>query len=141
MYVERSCFWLLPSLLTDFSFHRMYVARWRRKLDFQTRRTIPSASGCMNAMTKSQVRSILSFRFARFRILISSVFSLVQRALSPEIPIVSVLEKWSDHPDARLIYKLKLFTDTITKSTDPKIVHMLFIEVRDTISLNALCHH
>jgi hypothetical protein len=39
------------------------------------------------------------------------------------------MQAWGDeHPDAKLVYKVKLFTESIIYSEDPKIIYMLFIQ-------------
>jgi len=52
----------------------------------------------------------------------------VQRAISPEREILSIMETWFDKPGARFIFQIKLYTATLTNSTDPKVIHMMFIQ-------------
>ena len=54
----------------------------------------------------------------------------VQRALAPEREILAITESWFDKPAAKFVFQLKLYTETIVNSRDPKIVHMMFIQVR-----------
>jgi hypothetical protein len=52
---------------------------------------------------------------------------------------MSIMEGWKGKPEAKFVFQCKLYTDSMIKSADPKIVHLLFIQVRATAS--ALCAH
>jgi hypothetical protein len=54
----------------------------------------------------------------------------VGRALSPEREVLTIMESWFGKPEAKFIYQCKLYTDSIINSKDPKIIHMVFIQVR-----------
>lgn len=41
------------------------------------------------------------------------------------------MEGWAGKPEARFVFQCKLYTDGIIKSTDPKVVQLLFIQVRE----------
>ena len=47
----------------------------------------------------------------------------IQRALGPEREILAILESWFDKPGAKFIFQLKLYTESIVASKDPKVVH------------------
>jgi hypothetical protein len=40
------------------------------------------------------------------------------------------MEAWFDKPDAKFIFQLKLYTETLVTSKDPKVIHMMFLQVR-----------
>lgn len=40
------------------------------------------------------------------------------------------MEGWFGKPDAKFVFQCKLYTDSIINSKDPKIIQMLFIQVR-----------
>ena len=35
-----------------------------------------------------------------------------------------------DKPMAKFVFQLKLYTETLVNSKDPKVIHMMFIQVR-----------
>jgi hypothetical protein len=47
---------------------------------------------------------------------------------------MSIMEGWKGKPEAKFVFQCKLYTDSMIKSTDPKIVQLLFIQVRNTAS-------
>lgn len=53
------------------------------------------------------------------------------------------MEGWRGKPDAKFIYQAKLYTDSAINSKDPKIVHMLFIQVScvHSVRLPGVCNH
>lgn len=64
----------------------------------------------------------------------------VERALKRDREVVPILQSWGDeYPDAKLVYQVKLFTESIIQSEDPKIIYMLFIQVRTCTVLSSLC--
>ena len=38
------------------------------------------------------------------------------------------MENWVDKPQAKFVFQLKLYTESLVTSKDPKIVHMMFIQ-------------
>lgn len=40
------------------------------------------------------------------------------------------MEAWYDKPDAKFIFQMKLYTETLVTSKDPKVIHMMFLQVR-----------
>lgn len=40
------------------------------------------------------------------------------------------MEGWFEKPQAKFVFQLKLYTESILASKDPKIIHMMFIQVR-----------
>ena len=52
----------------------------------------------------------------------------IQRALGPEREILAIMETWFDKPGAKFVFQLKLYTESLVTSKDPKIVHMMFIQ-------------
>ena len=56
--------------------------------------------------------------------------SIIQRPLAPDREVVSVMESWVDKPQAKFVFQLKLYTETLVASKDPKVIHMMFIQVR-----------
>ena len=56
--------------------------------------------------------------------------SVIQRPLAPDREVVSVMENWVDKPQAKFVFQLKLYTETLVASKDPKVIHMMFIQVR-----------
>ena len=61
--------------------------------------------------------------------------SLIQRPLPPDREVVSVMENWVDKPQAKFVFQLKLYTETLVNSKDPKVIHMMFIQVRGVAHL------
>lgn len=59
-----------------------------------------------------------------------SCTTAVGRALPAEREVLGIMEGWFGRPDAKFIFQCKLYTDTIIGSKDPKIINMLFIQVR-----------
>jgi len=39
------------------------------------------------------------------------------------------MENWMDKPNAKFVFQLKLYTETLVNSKDPKVIHMMFIQV------------
>ena len=39
------------------------------------------------------------------------------------------MESWFEKPQAKFVFQLKLYTESIITSKDPKIIHMMFIQV------------
>ena len=62
-------------------------------------------------------------------ITIHTSFFAVQRALSPDREVLNVMESWYEKPGAKFIFQLKLYTETMVNSKDPRILHMIFIQV------------
>jgi hypothetical protein len=56
--------------------------------------------------------------------------AVIQRPLPQDREVVSVMETWMDKPNAKFVFQLKLYTETLVNSKDPKVVHMMFIQVR-----------
>jgi hypothetical protein len=52
----------------------------------------------------------------------------IQRPLLPDREVLSVMETWFDKPAARFVFQIKLFTEQLVNSKDPKIVQMMFIQ-------------
>jgi hypothetical protein len=51
----------------------------------------------------------------------------IERALQSKMEVVQLMNKW-ETKNAKFVYQCKLFTETILKSADPKIVYMLYIQ-------------
>jgi hypothetical protein len=54
----------------------------------------------------------------------------IQRPMAPDREVISVMEQWFDKPEAKFVFQLKLYTETMVNSKDPKVINMLFIQVR-----------
>lgn len=54
----------------------------------------------------------------------------VQRSLPPDREVLAVMEAWFEKPLAKFVFQLKLYTETMVTSKDPKVVNMMFIQVR-----------
>ena len=54
----------------------------------------------------------------------------IQRPLAPDREVLSVMETWFDKPAAKFVFQLKLYTEQLVNSKDPKVVNMMFIQVR-----------
>ena len=57
-------------------------------------------------------------------------FPAVQRSLPPDREVLAVMEAWFEKPLAKFVFQLKLYTETMVTSKDPKVVNMMFIQVR-----------
>jgi hypothetical protein len=52
----------------------------------------------------------------------------VQRALMADREILNVMEGWFEKPSAKFIFQLKLYSESLVTSKDPKVIHMMFIQ-------------
>lgn len=60
----------------------------------------------------------------------------ISRVLSPKVPVAEIMSRWTPNSEVpRFVYQVKLFMDSLKKSTDPKVIYMLYIQaVYNTIT-------
>ena len=57
------------------------------------------------------------------------VFCTVERPLPSSAEVFPIMEEWATFGKAKFVFMVKLFTESLMSSDDPKVIYMQFIQV------------
>lgn len=66
------------------------------------------------------------------------VFSAVERPLPSSAEVFPIMEEWATFGKAKFVFMVKLFTESLMSSDDPKVIYMQFIQVRVRVCLSVV---